>query len=203
MPQIWDTPGTGFGDIWATLHFLLRKSEAQKQPMFVSRWAGETDMKPRMAEMLSVVRVPQGVSVSISDARPTDKLHMNIWDTRYMPTQTTWSPGGDIATYQFDGRSSADTKNPSPEEVCKFLTWAAGRKLTLVPLGVHFSVAECVRLLARSKFFIGVCSGMSHLAHSVGAPTYLLEYDMKVAWWHGPNPITVCQGVDEFIRYRV
>ena len=52
----------------------------------------------------------------------------------------------------------------------------AGADLEMIHLGKHFSLEECIRVAAESRFFIGICSGMSHLCHSVGVPTFLYHW---------------------------
>ncbi len=144
----------------------------------------------------ALIEIPPGASVEVVDAVATSKVYMEMWGSPYFPTRMRWSHRrSGIVTYQFDGRSSAHIKNPTPQEVKDFFSWTVDRGLQPVAVGSHLSMSECVRLMSISEFFVGVCSGMATLAHSVGVPTYILEYELKVAWWHGSNPITVCQGV--------
>jgi hypothetical protein len=72
--------------------------------------------------------------------------------------------------FQFDGISRPDL-NPTPEEVESFL--ACFDQSLLRRVGRPLTLEECVQVLATSKLFMGISSGMSHVAASTGTPALL------------------------------
>ena len=43
-------------------------------------------------------------------------------------------------------------------------------------VGLPNTIAQSIYIMTKSDFFIGICSGMSHVAHSVGLPVYLKDW---------------------------
>jgi hypothetical protein len=149
--------------------------------------------------MLAMVQAPPGARLEISPEPATDCTCGSSWQSAYLPTKTVWKPGGTRrVAYQFDGKSSAHIKNPSPAEIELLHEWARRQDLPLVKVGLPLTMEESAAILADSTCFIGCCSGMSTLALAVGIPTYVLEYELKVAWWYGPNPVRICPGMRVF-----
>jgi hypothetical protein len=205
MSIVWDTVGGGFGDLWCTVNFLLQKSQAAKDVIYLSRWDSferRTDHKATLEAMIDMIDAP-GARVQVVDEVANMRVGGEPFALRYLPTKIQWSRAGrqsrDICI-QWAGVSSARMKNPSLGEQAKLIVWAKRTGHTLLPIGLPLTMQESARALSRCRAFVGPCSGMSHLCHSVGAPCFLLEYLMKVAWWHGKNHFTVCEGVDVFER---
>ena len=45
----------------------------------------------------------------------------------------------------------------------------------MTKLGPRYSLQQNVEFAASAEFFVGIDSGLSHLAHSVGVPVHLLR----------------------------
>lgn len=204
LPEIWNTPGGGFGDMWAAVNYLLQKSAAEKRQLLVSRYAGfkkGADHWQTLIDMLALIDAPTGADVQVADDIANKQMAMDCFPGRHLPARVRWTPNKSrVFAIQFDGKSSADKKCPHPSAIRRFNDWAALRGIRLIPVGLPMHMNESARILSRAELFFGVCSGMSHLAHSVGTPCHLVEYEMKVAWWHGKNDFTVHQGMDAFMR---
>ncbi len=196
---MWDFPGVGFGDLWAALSFCLWQSATTGEPQHISRWAGEQDMKPRLEEMLALFDIRPPVSVVVSDLQPDKSMYQDCWSGKRWPCKVRWQPterAFPVVAYQLDGKSSAELKNASVKEEILFHK----QGWTAIKIGLPYSIQTCAVILSKVDAFMGVCSGMAHLAHSVGVPVYLLEYQHSVQWWHGENPITICSGVADLAR---
>lgn len=195
----WSAYGAGFGDLWASLNLCLRMSEAQRRPVHISQWLGDsTNCESRMRELLTLLDLPEGVTVIVSPDRPAFQCGGLPWGSRYFPTKQQWKPGHSLLTHQLNGVSSAHLKNPPETDLALFKGFCSG--LIHAPVGLPLTVGTCVDLLANSSVFVGVCSGMSTLALSVGVPTYVLEYGVLIDWWYGPNNVIKCAGVPDFIK---
>jgi hypothetical protein len=59
------------------------------------------------------------------------------------------------------------------------------KNIEFIPLGKPKSIEENIKILANSKFFFGIDSGMSHLAHAVGTPCYLKDFETKGGFGRG------------------
>jgi hypothetical protein len=121
------------------------------------------------------------------------------WNIDYYPTKIKWqSAKYRQICYQFDGKSSNRAKNPSNDELNKILNAFPGYKL--IQLGNHLTLKQCIEIAARSDCFMGCCSGMSHLCHSVGVPMFLFQYQMKIEKWHKNKKYILCEGTKDGIQ---
>lgn len=203
MSIVWDILGGGFGDMWATVNFLMLKSLAAKETIYLSRWEDAEkviDRKATLESMISMLDAP-GAQVQVVDEIANTKVGGEPFQIRYLPTKIRWtreSRASRVVAVQKAGISSANQKNPSPGELAKLVAWAVKTGHTLVPIGLPLTMQESAQILSTCRAFCGPCSGMAHLCHSVGAPCLILEYLMKVSFWHGKNHFTVCAGVDDF-----
>ncbi len=199
--RIWDAPGHGFGDIWVALSYCAHQSALSGEPEYLSRWINPVAQRDRSAllfEMLEAFDFPSGCSAGV-EARPSNtSMHMDSWGHRYAPTKERWVGDGEYVAYQFDGRSSANFKNPPSADLALFDEWAHARQLPLMYVGLPANVAQCVDMLKHARYFVGACSGMSSLALSVGCPTFVIEYAIKIDWWYGPNLVRKCVGMRDF-----
>lgn len=204
VTEVWNAPGHGFGDLWSAVHWLLRRSTKERTPQFISKYVGHEvgpDLSPRLLEMLSIIKIPEGASLSVSEDVANSDMHMDSFQERYFPTVITWKPNRSrVIAYQFDGVSSMHLKAASAEEQQALTTWAVNTGVALFRVGLPLTMAGNMRILSQAEAFVGIDSGMSHLAHSVGTPVMLLEYQLACAWWHGRNDFTICKGVADFIK---
>ena len=69
-----------------------------------------------------------------------------------------------------------------------------------IRVGRPWSLKESVDVMLSCDLFFGICSGFSHVAHSLGIPTFLVQYKMPVHLWHGQKQYTLCTGTDDLIR---
>jgi len=107
----------------------------------------------------------------------------------YVLIKDPWKPGpyGRMC-YQFYGSSNWRLQN--------FKRWEAKQlyhsfsHLDKVKLGIPMTIAQCVDVMKRSDFFVGIDSGMTHLARSVGLPTFINKNKVADDWfyrWHLPG----------------
>lgn len=203
--------GRALGDIWTLTQWLLRRSEETGQPAILSRQLGPQpdghddvfELIPRIAALLDSTG-----TIQFTDEPGEDPpiAGPSLWGPRvvYMPVKKLWrwKDGWSTAVFQLDGRSGADAKNPSAEDAYRLIEAARGSDTMLIGLPMHLEAS--VYWLSRCRFFVGVCSGMSHVAHSVGCPTILIRYRLQFERWHpdpkGPNPWTLAEGTDNAIE---
>lgn len=177
-------PGRALGDTWSFVSYALTNK-------IVLIGYDRPDLKKKYDEMLELFD---------SDHKPTmvDGKCTNImtFGYKYLQTRRIWKPGYyNRICYQFDGRSSAHAKNPTKSELDFIFYTMKSTGADLIKLGNHLSLAECVEIMATSDLFLGVDSGMSHVCHSVGIPTYILRSRLSdgfIKYYHGDNKYTLC-----------
>ena len=198
MTRIWNTAGDHIGDMWAAINYAARQSEQLGTTEYIS---DENNQRQNLEEIMSCLELPVTCRVATSPASPTDNIRGKSWEAKYYPTKTKWNgPSSKIICFQFDGRSYASKKNPPDSDIALIEKFAAQQNYTLLKVGKPLSIQQSINIMADSCLFVGVCSGMSHVAHSVGLPVYLLEYKLKIHFFHRGNNYIACQGAIDFIR---
>jgi hypothetical protein len=127
----------------------------------------------------------------------------DIWQCPRLPTRQRWQqqhPHPLVAVH-WDGRSSAEDKNPPPGDAQRIeleirRLWPG---LQLVTLTGQLSIRQTVDMLANSAIFVGIDSGFSHVAHSVGLPTFLVEYRLPTVTAHNGAAHYLCRGTADAI----
>lgn len=198
------------GDQWATVNLMLAKSTCQDAPVFLSTQQNDRNLRPVHEAILRHIQVPWprhfdgGVKLTDTPGN-TDLEGYDVWATPYYPTRhIRWNARQAHTTicYQFDGVSIADQKNPPPGELALLLDWIHRSGFEAVRLGLPMTIEEDIVALANAVAFIGVDSGMSHIAHSTGTPTFLLEYQNAVVTTHRGKAYIVAQGFEDLARHR-
>ncbi len=198
-PRIFTPHNAGFGDRLATIQLLAHLAVHDDRVVLSDGGRGALH-----TEIYNVLDLPRPFKLTYEPGNtPLDGY--DIWATRFFPTVTRWDwrAQHSYAVYQFDGVSSPE-KNPSVQDQ-ELILKALFQKYNLrsYSLGAHKSVAENVRLLADAALFVGCDSGMSHLAHSVGTPLFLLEYGLPVVTCHRNKEYILCAGAGDMLDWKL
>ena len=197
--EVWDPSCPGaLGNVWASCHYFLRLSLERGSVVCVKR------QRAIVAECLELIHSPGRVALVDADAtRSVDHLlGEQLWNQEYFPTHLRW-PGrrfyGRIC-YQIDGRTRPALTNPPSADVELLQGGWLPSGVELVCLGLPRSVTESVHLLATCDAFLGVDSGISHVAASVGVPMFLLQYHWPLAQAHTKQRYVTCLGMADALR---
>lgn len=198
--------GGHLGDVWAFISYCLITDN-----LYVSAVAADgINISSKIIEILDLLDHPNASKVTICDDEPLDKMVNDstpvsvvnqwfAWSARYVPTKCRWDYARPIVTTQLVGaRLFADVKSITGFQQDEFDSVISEMGLTSVPVGGQFSLAECVMNMAESKCFIGIDSGMSHVAHSVGVPVVLIESKMDISGYHANKPCKIVTKACEF-----
>ncbi len=201
MPErpVWEPHHPHLGNLWASCNRFLSESVLAGEPALVSRWCRGQDAQGTLLQILAVLDSPIGALVV--DALPTHRIERDEWHAPYWPTRPRWSAGPyRQVCYQFDGKTHPHKTNPPPTDLLRLLSpWLpTGYKFT--QLGLPLSIADDVQLLAHSDAFLGVDSGISHIAHSAGIPCFLLEYEEPLRLAHPNKDYVPCYGANDAIQ---
>lgn len=193
----------GLGDQWATINLSIQMAYERGKPVLLHSPPRLRKLHEEILAVLDYTEFLGVCPVELTINPPTLRLDgYNLWATEYQPTLPRWHRSAikPVMCVQFDGQSNAADKNPPQEEQAEILHWGLDNGLTCVGLGKHMSIAECVNDLSTCTLFVGSCSGMSHVAHSVGCPTYILEYGQPVVTCHRNKNYVLCKGAGHFIQ---
>lgn len=189
----------GLGDHWASINLLAQMSITRREPVEFQMSARFLERHGEILDLLDLGTARVLMTASQSDARLGG---FDVWATEYLPTRRRWARSDrlDFICTHFAGVSSAADKNPPDHDQMQIREWAAKQGLPAVELGPHLSLTAIVDLLSRCTLFVGCDSGMSHIAHSVGCPTYLLEYKLPVVTCHRHKAYVLCRGAGHFTQ---
>jgi len=190
--------GTHLGDVWASINYaILNNCDLSGRTNINANIDNRNiDVKKKIEEILPLLEGGDSIAVYDRLAGPTS---INaIWRTPYVNTKIQWKKRNyGRVCYQFDGRSSHQLKNLSKDDEKLFFD----QNYNATRLGGHLSLKECVEVAATSDLFIGVCSGMSHLCHSVGVPVYLIGHK-RLHDYHTNKTYIYYKSMREFVASR-
>lgn len=198
---VWNAWHFNLGDHWATMNYIVCRSYILREEMRLSRFQHGLDFGPRFREILGLLDTPERSCISIvSDKGQQDPCGYAIWDAPSCPTKIRWTPGRKKRRicFQFDGISSAESKNPTLADEQRIL-----EELMVyanpVKIGKHQTLSQIVQEMTNSDLFIGCDSGMSHIAHSVGVPTIIVQYKLPVITAHRQKHYLCANGTDDLL----
>lgn len=170
-PVIYHTSNeVGFGDRWATVSLLLKNSERTKKIQLISKKNWHVDI----AEIKSCLN-SQGDFKWVSEPGNHYLSHAKLYMSPYCPTQATWAPNDSkTICYQLDGRYKWLDKNLTTHETDLLFNHLHWLGYKIVDLGSMRPMKEIIQIMTSSCAFIGVPSGVSHIACSVGIPAYII-----------------------------
>jgi hypothetical protein len=98
----------------------------------------------------------------------------------YLPTRRTWTPNESrTICVQLDGRYMSHRKNPSPSEQASLIEGLKSAGFAIAHVGLPLSLEDSIDALGGCYCFVGVDSGMMHVANSVRCPRILLRNRMR------------------------
>lgn len=199
----------GFGDLWANCSRAARL--AQRREVRFSAYAGK-DVRRRRDQSALIREILDQLDLATREVRIVqepmdagDRFGVREHAEPYVPTRVRWRGGAArVVAYQLVTHTSHRPERLLSEaEVARFRAWCEAhgwRAIDLArppsPTAGAPSLAECIAWLAESACFVGIDSGMSHVAHSVGVPTWLHAWS-ELALAHRGKAYTPFHGIDE------
>jgi len=172
-PRIYGITYQFLGDHWVSICHLVRFRRFSRVPhrLGIQPIAGMT-AEQRVGLVKQIARILKVESeVEFADEPPELNLHVHParnGQTLLLPEAARIKR--EFIAFQFDGVSQPQL-NPTAEELESFL--ACFDKSLLRRVGKPLTLEESMQVLATSKLFIGVSSGMSHLAASASTPALI------------------------------
>lgn len=186
------------GDLWRDLRFLSKlagdtNSKVKIRTSYVSSRKRDKSVEKKIKEALPLFENSELIEL-VEDYSTEYKLNWktaaNIARGR---TKIKWSyTNSKKVLYQFDGKRVGSL---SEDEENKILNFLKDNGYETMKLGWENTLEESVKLLSECKFFIGVSSGFSHIAGTVGCPTILLRQHLGInnfKFLHGNMKYILC-----------
>ena len=198
-------PGAHFGDIWLSISSAILYSKKNKETIYLSRYADYKthDRKNIIIECLNVLDTT-GAEIEIlddfqnqydentihfpisrgaflnEDSIVRTKIKHNPKDKNTISLQLASLFFYKEKNFYISRKNSAQNEYrniPYLELEKIFLNFISFPNLKLNSVGEHIGIENSINKIAESNIFIGIDSGMAHVASSVGIPVYL--YDFK------------------------
>lgn len=181
---------SGFGDMWASVNYVL---DNLSLPLLVSERMSSHQRK-MFQEILSVLTksiIP--LQWITSSKQPSyENYTTNLYNKPYHRTLIKWedeisklkrrSLKKRLICFQIDSQhryiTSLSKKYFDPLEEKQFKRWIFQNinKYEFIELMLPITAQQSVDYLNRCDLFVGICSGQSHIAHSVGTPMLLKNF---------------------------
>lgn len=172
-PRVYKVPYQQMGDHWVSLcHFVrFRRFSRISHRLGIQSLPGIT-AEQRVSLLKQIARI-LNVESELEFTNKPPELYLPVHPARN--GKTIQIPDASLTrrkfiAFQFDGISHPQF-NPTAEELETFLAYFESSSLCRI--GKPLTLEESMQVLANSKLFIGVSSGMSHLAASANTPTLI------------------------------
>lgn len=180
---------THLGDWIASLNRACFLGEKAGHPVKLSTLNYGHDMRQKAVEIYNLLD-SKWLPELIHQEATEDVNGYHVWNAPVVPVKPMWRwsvskmmASNPCICYQFDGVSAAAHTNPTEAEGEAFLNvW--GKDVEKIRLGNHMTLAECAEVMSRCEAGVFVDSGMSHLAHAVGCPTFIYEKQLAIITTH-------------------
>lgn len=201
MNKIFCDPSGGLGDLWS----MVSESILEGSCVY-SNHHMHTRTKPQIYEIFGCLET---IKTPIFTDKNPNVHRVRVEDVRrpYIQTGLKWKQKlvQPIITYQVYSPNAhcLPKKNMKKYDHFKWEMFIQKHKskIKFIPLGKEYSLKEITRFMSMSIFFFGICSGMSHIAHSVGVPTLIWDW-VDLQKYH-PNklyhPIEDISQIESFV----
>ncbi len=196
---------THLGDCWASVNHVARRAIADGRPRRCSRWAHDPDTGQDIdvrdvLEAIVAELAPR--RVEIVDERGDHELTKAVRCEPYLPTTTRWqAPPRTLVCYALDGVYAADRKCVPAGDADRVLRALEHPGYATKRLGKPMTIHEIVEDLSACALSVTVDNGIAHIAHSVGCPRVILEYDEPLRYAHRGKRYARCKGTRAFLRF--
>lgn len=171
--------GYYLGDAWTSINYFLRASECQQEPMEISTIVEGIDFKELIISIMELLDAPNSQLILTNKEPDWKPKFYETYFSKLYPTKIRWSGNSNIICYQFDARCNADLKSCTKQEVGAIQAHLESLQFRVVDVGHFTPLAKIVDYLASSALYVGLDSGVTWVAASVGVPIALIMNDMR------------------------
>jgi hypothetical protein len=178
LTPYWD----GFGDLWAITSYSCLLSRRAGRPVHLSKWSTKSmmDREDEITDILANLDDGYTRNVVVTSEHFATSARFSVRDHHdaYVPTKVRWAQhDSGVISYQLETSTShRPGRFCDPHLIEDLGDLLPGYEFIEVGKQHQSSLSEVIQILSRSTLFVGIDSGMSHVAHSVGVPVYLKHY---------------------------
>jgi len=198
--------------------WFLSKSKNKKE-IKVSKWKDNKKKKSivinKIKQIIDLFNNSNLINI-VDEVPTTNKINYKIrCKIKPIYFSKTWKydEKENIVCYQFDGKSRGNLKNMTKEDELKVLDEIKNVGFKPIKLGSGMSLKSCNELLSRCRFFVGVDSGMSHMAGCTNTPILFVRNNMRVESWKNnhatkhfilsESPIDLIKEINSMFKYGI
>lgn len=175
-PLISNSKPRAFGDTFALISHLLTHSK--NKYIYLNRYTTRS-FRNRVHNIMNAFDTNKRVKYVNLEPNINISLVQQVTEP-YYPTKFKWSkPTTDkikIACQFVSPSKTYQEKRLSNKQITNILKWANQNQYEVIEIGLPQTVLESTEILSQCHFFLGICSGMSHLAHAVGIPCFIKDF---------------------------
>jgi hypothetical protein len=178
--DVYKHPGRGgaFGDSLGWASFIYRLSEAHKKPIKVFQFLKKCEtIKKEILETsgsIQHINCANNLKINYLDGG-TKGGYREVYSTLFLPSKFKWAKNNSRkVAFQFGHRGLRDRQIQDPNDEKLIIDTLRKNNFEPIEVGGFLSNEQCAMLISQAQFFVGTCSGMSHLSHSVGTPVHML-----------------------------
>ena len=172
--KVYRSYAKGLGDCWLSINYILNLALNKNEVIDMSLWYAKGEKIRRVDKLKEILPLFEHSDfINLVEAEPTEpKTPQNLFASfPCVPFKTKWKKNNSKKIcYQFDARSRKQQRFPSKEIENSLLSKIKNIGYTMVKLGGHLSLDQCVKELSECEMMIGVDTGMPNITGSVGTP---------------------------------
>jgi Glycosyltransferase family 9 (heptosyltransferase) len=178
LAPYWD----GFGDLWAITSYSCLLSQRAGRPVHLSKWSTKSmmDREDEIRDILANLDDGYTKDVVVTTERFATSSRFSVRDHHdsYVPTKVKWvQHDSGVISYQLETSTShRPGRFCNPWLIEDLSDQLPGYEFIEVGKQRQSTLSEIIEILSQSTLFVGIDSGMSHVAHSVGVPVFLKRY---------------------------
>jgi hypothetical protein len=198
-------PKDKLGYIWLYCNYAIALAKEKNEEVALCTSAISKNPKESFVDKTDLIKevlelLDHDVTITLHNDLNGKNIRLENSDTPYYNTKVTWSldkVNNYRVAHQLDGSDISKWYRGNIDGVKYFNTNVKDR----ISLSKKYSLSEIVNILSTSFLFIGADSGISHVAHSVGIPMYILGNRLSKSVtqkWHNGNKYETVGSLQEF-----
>jgi hypothetical protein len=167
---VFGRPKVRFGNVWAyTSRMVLYAEEHGLKEVLLSHKSKRLTLIQEMWEEFDTNAI-----IKVVEKDTDERRRFGVPDHKksYAKTKKQWKGNVGRICYQI-ATNSKRTDQIITENHGVFLKGLEEQGYELVKLGLPMTLSESIEVMCDCELFVGIDSGMSHMAHSIGIPVYL------------------------------
>ncbi len=191
LKKIQSPHGKALGDCWCIINYFINLAIEMDEVVYLCTYYRKGDAVKRVDKLKKILPLfKHDDMIELTEEEITEsKIHWTLGHKYpFISTKITWKPNNSKKIcYQFDAKSKTAARFPSEDVKEEILSYARSVGYELVKLGHELTLEECIRALSESEFFLGLDSGFSTVAASVGIPVFFTQNNRSIEIWEKYN----------------